>query len=219
MNFDSKEIKIFLWLCDYSFELKQISRGKYKERLLYLDELSKGRYLYQKDTLRRGVGKDSMEDVVRYTYDISDDKPFHNGNSDTFEVIKSADEDPNKFSLVTIKTGFFGKWKLAGISDPDPFPSIPHFHGVGNYSKFKLDPYTGKVYEGKKLVGKEKIDIIRGMWRHDGFRQVAKEAIKHFNNEQNLDVYNRYLERRGITRDQMDRLPKKRSSKGSEKMF
>gem|GEM_PF-3715442 len=201
MNYE--DIQCYLSLCDISLHIGIISPDVYEERLFYLVLLSKGDFNKNRLLLEKlKLELEEHTEVKEHTkvFEIPEKKLKEN-------------EDQNRFSLVTIHTGKYGKWILAGISDPDPEPSIPHLHGVGKYANLKLDPYTGKVYEGKHLIGREDIDIIRGIWQHNGFRNVATNALKTFKEENNQKIFERYLNKRNLSEGNFYKIPQKRSKK------
>ncbi|MFB3167457.1 hypothetical protein P5G62_010085 [Neobacillus sp. 179-C4.2 HS] len=197
-----KEINDYLLLCELSREIGLISLEVYQERLTRLIELSEGNFNKSKYLSGRTIQSphNSIEpSKINENDRIKHGDEIQNGN-------------PNRFSLITKRKGKYGKWILAGISDPHPEPSIPHFHGLEN-NNLKLDPYNGKVYENGVFKGKEDMDIIRGMWQHQGFRDDAWSALKAFRNENNETVFKRYLNKRNLIEEEFEHLPKRKSRK------
>ncbi|PFA99871.1 hypothetical protein CN383_14180 [Priestia megaterium] len=134
-----------------------ISAEDYLKRQRYLNNLCRGRYSLK---LMRKQIRENLTEEVNIEYEGTNTfDDFNNLDSNVFEVVSNnsvEETDPNRYSLITKRKGNYDKWMIVAICDSDPFPSVPHFHGTGKYSNCKLDPYTGLVYNGRKVVGKEK---------------------------------------------------------------
>ena len=111
----------------------------------------------------------SQEDYLQYM-DLFQEPTIHTDN----------EQQAIEPDSLTIK---IGPWIFHPF-DNDPKPSIPHGHHQDNPEQ-KLDPWTGKVWEGKKHVGsiskKEKERILSD----PRFKDIARKASDHHANNQN----------------------------------
>jgi len=69
-------------------------------------------------------------------------------------------------------------WEFHAFDD-DPFPSEPHGHSLNPYHKYKLDVYSGKVYDFNSLVGKASKKDIQRLFEDRKFQQLIKIAKEH----------------------------------------
>ena len=73
------------------------------------------------------------------------------------------------------------KWEFYE-SDADPYPSVPHGHGIQE-TKLRLDPYRRIIFKKQKSLEKinyEDKKFIKALWNDDNFRDYARRAINNF---------------------------------------
>lgn len=65
--------------------------------------------------------------------------------------------------------------------DPDPKPSVPHGHWH-NLSQPKLNPYTGRVFDGKREVTRMRLKrkAMKALWNDARFRKDVLEAVERY---------------------------------------
>ena len=69
-------------------------------------------------------------------------------------------------------------WEFHAYDD-DPFPSEPHGHSLNPYHKYKLDVYSGKVYDFNRQVGKASKKDLERLFEDRKFQQLIKIAKEH----------------------------------------
>lgn len=69
-------------------------------------------------------------------------------------------------------------WEFHAYDD-DPFPSEPHGHSLNPYHKYKLDVYSGKVYNFNSRVGKASKKDLERLFEDRKFKQLIKIAKEH----------------------------------------
>jgi hypothetical protein len=97
-------------------------------------------------------------------------------------LVRGTDDDGNPtilYFIPAVVTGLSG-WEFHK-GDPDPFPSVPHGHGV-NDSRRKLDPYRGFTYFKGSQIGRVPRKMSVALWNDLTFRQFATEALHQFIN-------------------------------------
>jgi hypothetical protein len=83
------------------------------------------------------------------------------------------------------------KWEFHPYDD-DPNPSIPHGHSLD--SKHKLDPYTGLIYEGERVIGKVKKKELERLWKDKRFLKTVVIA-KRFHEAEDKTEFKRTIGR------------------------
>ena len=92
--------------------------------------------------------------------------------------------------------------------DADFFPSVPHGH-LKTKSRIKLDLYRGTYNMSQRnnpMMTRETRDFLAGLWRDDGFRYLAIDTLRYF--DQRHKGFE-WFKQRGIHRRDPFHLPRK----------
>lgn len=197
MHLTTQASNDYLKAIELSLKMGIISFEEFMQRLFilyqitnehsFINQRSKSRLIgYQKSQL--GISSEEVEPNL-YISQRPEEEIFFESEHNKFEKELASCEilnhklpnESNKFSLLTDSKGKISQWEFHK-GDADPNPSVPHGHSVKvkKYKNYKLNPYTGFIYNKKKIVLEEDNAFLIDLWNDDNFRQFVSEALNHF---------------------------------------